>query len=301
MRKDSESAQAIKLALEAHIRYQRAEDLMHACQTHTEKLFEQKYKPYAPWVIYVLARHLAGGQNLKRPFVDVDIQSFVCAMMTGKQDSMPLKVLCQQTTRFIQAKQSFNSAIDLNDLKRINGYLTNKKTNQLRAHSVWVGNPERVTYAFVAEIEDLEVSLQYFLKFLNDPSVDLLGRIMVGCHDFYHLHPFKDGNGRTWRCLVWHLLSGHYGDLQSLLIVTYFKLINSSGLYKAQKDLREGDHSYFINYWKNALDWSATSFLWMLNIFEGGYTNNRKPKDYTHHILEFEYYLKAEKRSYQHY
>ena len=272
--------------------------LTDACTVETENLFKQNDKVYTQPLIFLLTRYLAGGNNLKPPYAEIETETFIRALVSGKAKTQELRVLCGQTKRFIKAKELLPRSLSFNDLIYLNSFLVSQKSKQgLRQGRIWVGNPKTDEHAFyTVPNEHMRHELDVFLRFLNDPSADLLGRIMVGCHYFYHLHPFKDGNGRIWRCLSWHLLSSHYGDLQSLLIVAYFKLINVHDLYMAQKAIREGQYSPFIGYWQKALKWSADSFLFMLHVFEGGHITSRSLDDQMKNILEFEYYLKAERR-----
>ncbi|WP_395377562.1 Fic family protein [Marinicella sp. W31] len=257
--------------------------------------------PYTPWVVYLLTRYLAGDKNLKPPHNHIGLETFVRSMVSGRSKTRPLQVLCAQTKRFIEAKRNSSKRISINDLIYLNSYLVKQKSKQgMRTAHVWVGNPKLIEHAFyTTSLNGLRFDVDEFLTFLNDPYTDVLGRLIVGSHYFYHLHPFKDGNGRVWRCVFWRLLSTQYGDLQSLLVIVYFKLINSYDFYMAQKAMRKGDWQPFIDYWKAASKWSADSFLFMLNIFEGGSTKKGSLNDQINGLLELDYYLKAEKRSYQ--
>ncbi|MCF6301573.1 MAG: hypothetical protein L3J52_10740 [Proteobacteria bacterium] len=106
------------------------------------------------------------------------------------------------------------------------------------------------------------------------------------------IHPFKDGNGRSWRCVFWQMLSERYDEVQVLLIMVYLKLINNEGLYQAQYLMRKGDLESFVSYWGQCIDWSRTGHGFYQDIFSKADTNSLMAEQ----ICELDYYLKAEKR-----
>ena len=255
-----------------------AQKLSVACETQASKLFLQKDKKYAPLVIYLLTRYLSGKENLVKASTEIDSRFFLRAMMTGKASTIPLKKLCKQTMRFIEGKDSLSNSFQVVDIENLNGFLVN--------NSVPGEGPKgRI-------LDDL-------LTVLKDDDNNLLGRVFLGFCDWYEVRPFTNGNGRTWRCIAWHLLSERYGDLQSLLIIFYVKIVNPIGFNSAHHSFKNRDFSQFFRYWQDVLSWSADSFLFMLHVFEGGHSEVGSLNDQIKNILEFEQYLNTERRSYQ--
>ena len=289
MRKDDDLPNSSKA--DEKQKYSNIKKISEQCDTQISKLFKQKDKSYAPWVIYLLSRNLAGTENLKSPCADIDTRFFLRAMMSGKASSKTLKSLCEQTMRFVQAKESFSKTLTIENLETLNNFLLKKntKTSQKTKVGIW------------SEQANVQQKLNDCLSYLNNQKASLMGRVIMSSHDFFQLKPFKQGNGRTWRCLAWHILSKRYGDLQSLLIISNITTIDPLGFDKARTFLNEGNLSEFIRYWQTALSWSADSFLFMLHVFEGGHITGGSLSDHIKNLLEFEYYLKAETRSYQNY
>lgn len=109
-------------------------------------------------------------------------------------------------------------------------------------------------YAFkTSDPHSLKALLADFLLFLNDDSIELIDRLIIGTYQFPVIHPYKGGNGRTWRTVLWPILSETYDETQTLLVIFYIKLINCDGLYRAIWELRKGSATAYVTYWNNCI------------------------------------------------
>ncbi len=244
-------------------------------------------------IIYFFARYLAGGNNIRGKSIDIELGQFIDHMSGKKSKNNLIPVIARQSNQMIAAKSLITEPVTLKHLKNINADLVKVKNKQgLRNKVFWVGNKKTKPYAYqVCHHSMVEDLLNDFLVFLNDQSVDLLDRLLIGTHQFYAIHPFKDGNGRVWRAVFWSLLSAKYDEVQTLFIIFYFKLINYEGLYFAQKDLRAGKVESYVNFWHHCLEWSKKGLAVYNTIFLDEYG------DKISQIYELDYWLKNEKRN----
>ncbi|MCX7555206.1 Fic family protein [Marinicella sp. S1101] len=244
-------------------------------------------------IIYFFLRYLAGGGNLKGKAIDIDIVEFIDHMKGKKSNDKMVFAVAKQTQKMIKVKDQYSGQITPKQLEKVNKEVVKESRGKGYRNKVfWVGDIKIKRYAYKVCDESMIGNLLHdYLNFLNDDSIDLLNRLIVGTHQFYAIHPFKDGNGRTWRSLFWFLFSNKYDEVQTLFIIFYFKLIDYEGLYLAQNELRKGRIEPFVIYWKDCIEWSFKA----LTFYQSTYENNKYVD--INQIYQLEYWLKNEKRN----
>lgn len=262
----------------------------------TSKLEPAKTASTNQFTINYFMRYLSGGQSIRGKFADIDLTDYFKFLGGSSTNDTAIKTVVRNAQRMIKGKKLISYPITTNMLIGINNLLLPNKSFGIRRTHLWVGNKKTNTNAFEAcEPHLIKHYLNDFLNFLNDNRTETLKRLAFGSFQFAMIHPFLDGNGRVWRCLFWSLLSKEIDEIQTLLIITYFKLINRKQLYGCCKSLRKDDHKSFIEYWTEAIDWSCKSFDIYNHIFG---TNQENYESSINQLIEFDYYLKSEKRNF---
>ncbi len=242
-------------------------------------------------IIYFFMRYLAGGDNIKGKAINLNLTEFINHMAGKKSKDKTILSVCKQAKKMVKAKDIFTGQVTSRQLEKVNKLVISESHRKgYRKKVYWVGDINIKPYAYKVCHESMVGSLlQDFLVLLNDDSIDLLDRLIIGTHQFYAIHPFKDGNGRTWRNLFWSLFSTKYDEVQTLFIIFYFKLIDYEGLYMAQSDLRKGIVKPYINYWKTCIEWSHKALTTYQSIFINTECN------LINKIHALDYWLKNEK------
>lgn len=246
-------------------------------------------------IIYFFMRYLAGGNNIKGEFADIDLAKFM-NHMTGDDCREPLvKAVAKQTRLMVKGKNFLSGELTTEKLVQLNQLLVSNRNKGMRKERVWVGKKQKNPLAFQAcHYSKVRMLLEDLIAFLNDDSIDIISRLALGTHQFAMIHPFMDGNGRSWRCFFWQKLSENCDEVQVLLIIAYFKLLDREGLYECCKQLRNGLVDPYVNYWAKCLDWSNKAY----HVFHEIITDPESLSGLdVSQIIEFDYFLKNEKRN----
>ena len=175
-------------------------------------------------------------------------------------------------------------------LEKNDAWLRTQSWTNLKNDQTWeiVYTPPQNTNEIISLMDNLE---KYINENLDDN--DPLIRMAIIHHQFESIHPFYDGNGRTWRII--NILYLTLNDLLDLPILYLSKYIikNKSNYYKLLQEVREEwNWDEWILYMLDAIEVTAFDTIKMINaiwvlMWKNKYEIRKElPKIYSKDLLE---------------